>query len=105
MARQTTLNVSLTPTLREYVRRKVASGRYESASEVIRDSLRALEERDRAAEAFWGDVRAKVRVARSQVAQGKTVDGETAMDEILAELEEDQVRPPRRRKAAQRGMS
>ncbi len=87
MARQTTLNVSLTPTLREYVRRKVRSGRYESASEVIRDSLRALAERDRAAEAFWGDVRAKVRVARGQVADGKTVDGETAMQELLAELD------------------
>lgn len=89
MARQTTLNVSLTPRLREYVRRKVKSGRYESASEVIRDSLRALEERDRAAGAFWEDVRGKVRVARGQVAAGMTVDGETAMDELLAELEAD----------------
>ena len=102
MARQTTLNVSLTPTLREYVRRKVASGRYESASEVIRDSLRALEERERVAGAFWGDVRAKVRAARGQVAAGKTVDGEAAMDALLGELDAaaDARVPARRRKRA-----
>ena len=94
MARQSTLNVSLTPTLRNYVRRKVKSGRYDSASEVIRDSLRALQERERAAEAFWGDVREKVAVSRRQVAEGRVVDGETAMDEILAELEADQHRKP-----------
>lgn len=85
--------------LREYVRRKVQSGRYESASEVIRDSLRALEECDRAGEAFWDGVRAKVRVARGQVAAGNTVDGETAMDELLAELDADADagRPKRKR--------
>jgi putative addiction module CopG family antidote len=102
MARQTTLNVSLTPRLREYVRRKVKSGRYESASEVIRESLRSLEERDRAAEALWGGVRAKVRVARGQVAAGKIVDGETAMEELLAELHADADAPARKRKRATR---
>ena len=99
MARQTTLNVSLTATLRNYVRSKVKSGRYESASEVIRDSLRALQEREQAAAAFWADVREKVVVARRQVAEGKTVDGEAAMKEIRGELDEDH---PRKRKKAAR---
>jgi antitoxin ParD1/3/4 len=85
MARQTTLNVSLTPVLRRYVQSKVSSGRYESASEVVRDGLRALQEREQAA-AFWSDVRTKVEVARRQVEQGQTVDGEAAMDEIIAGL-------------------
>jgi putative addiction module CopG family antidote len=98
MARQTTLNVSLTPRLREYVRRKVQSGRYESASEVIRDSLRALEERDRAAAGFWDGVRAKVRVARGQVTAGRTLDGATAMDGLLAELDANPT-PPKRKRA------
>lgn len=100
MARQTTLNVSLTPTLRAYVRRKVESGRYESASEVIRDSLRALEARDRAVATFWVDAREKVRVARRQVARGATVDGETAMNEIMAELDQEPPRLRRRTRAA-----
>ena len=99
MARQSTLNVSLTPTLRNYVHSRVKSGRYESASEVIRDSLRALQERERAAAAFWSDVRDKVAFARSQVAEGKTVDGEAAMDELIAELDE---QPQRKQKKARR---
>ncbi len=40
------MNVSLTPTLEELVQRKVATGLYNSASEVIREALRLLEERD-----------------------------------------------------------
>ncbi len=38
------MNVSLTPKLEEFVRRKVASGLYNNASEVIRDALRLLVE-------------------------------------------------------------
>lgn len=41
------MNVSLTPQLDKFVVRKVASGRYTSASEVIREALRLMEERDK----------------------------------------------------------
>ncbi len=40
------MNVSLTPELEEFVSGKVASGRYTSASEVVREALRLLEEHD-----------------------------------------------------------
>jgi len=40
------MNVSLTPKLEAFVRRKVASGLYNNASEVVRESLRLLIERD-----------------------------------------------------------
>ena len=40
------MNVSLTPELAELVDDRVESGRYRSRSEVIRESLRLLEERD-----------------------------------------------------------
>lgn len=42
------LNVSLTPHLEEFVRRKVESGLYNSASEVVREALRLLEVSDHA---------------------------------------------------------
>ncbi len=42
------MNVSLTPELEEFVSSKVQSGRYGSASEVVREALRLLEERDQA---------------------------------------------------------
>ena len=42
------MNVSLTPELEKFVSSKVDSGRYNSASEVIREALRLLEEHDNA---------------------------------------------------------
>lgn len=42
------MNVSLTPELEEFVSIKVGSGRYNSASEVVREALRLLEEHDQA---------------------------------------------------------
>ena len=44
------MNVSLTTQLENFVRRKVASGLYNNASEVIREGLRVLVERENAAE-------------------------------------------------------
>jgi len=41
------MNVSLTPELDKFVAGKVKSGRYTSASEVLREALRLLEEHDR----------------------------------------------------------
>lgn len=40
------MNISLTPHLKNLVKSKVESGLYNSASEVMRDALRLLEERD-----------------------------------------------------------
>ena len=40
------MNVSLTPTLESYVKQKVEDGMYTSVSEVVREALRLLEERD-----------------------------------------------------------
>ena len=42
------MNVSLTPALEQFVSAKVESGRYNSASEVVREALRLLEEYDAA---------------------------------------------------------
>lgn len=40
------MNVSITDELATYVRKKVKSGRYNNASEVVRDALRRMEEED-----------------------------------------------------------
>ena len=42
-----TMNVNLTPQLEDLVKKKVASGLYNSASEVVREALRLMEEQDR----------------------------------------------------------
>jgi antitoxin ParD1/3/4 len=40
------LNVNLTPQLEKLIRQKVSSGRYNSASEVVREALRLMETQD-----------------------------------------------------------
>jgi antitoxin ParD1/3/4 len=41
------MNVNLTPQLEDLVKKKVASGLYNSASEVVREALRLMEAQDR----------------------------------------------------------
>ena len=41
------MNINLTPQLEDLVKKKVASGLYNSASEVVREALRLMEEQDR----------------------------------------------------------
>jgi len=41
---RTSLNVSLTPELERFIAARVASGRYQTASEVVRAALRLLEQ-------------------------------------------------------------
>lgn len=40
------MNVSLTPALEDYIRRKVATGPYDNASAVVREALRLMRERE-----------------------------------------------------------
>ncbi len=40
------MNVSLTPQLESFIRQKVSTGLYNSVSEVIREALRLLEEKE-----------------------------------------------------------
>ena len=55
------MNVNLTPQLEEMVRAKVGSGLYTSASEVVREALRLMEERDRLRDAKLDELRRDIR--------------------------------------------
>ena len=52
------MNISLTPELEQLVSDKVKTGLYQTASEVIREGLRLLNERDQRLQALRRDVRA-----------------------------------------------
>jgi antitoxin ParD1/3/4 len=55
------MNVNLTPQLEEMVRAKVSSGLYTSASEVVREALRLMDEQDRLRQAKLAELRRDVR--------------------------------------------
>jgi antitoxin ParD1/3/4 len=55
------MNVNLTPQLEELVRAKVATGRYTSASEVVREALRLMENHDQMRSARLEHLREDIR--------------------------------------------
>jgi antitoxin ParD1/3/4 len=55
-----TRNVNLTDELDRFVQKKVKSGRYENASEVVRTALRALEREEREYEAKLAALRTAI---------------------------------------------
>ena len=65
------MNVSLTPELEKLVQSKVHSGRYLSASEVVREALRLLEERDQIRELKLHELKKFVAVGLDQADRGE----------------------------------
>jgi antitoxin ParD1/3/4 len=55
------MNVSLTPELEKFVANKVTSGLYNSASEVIRESLRLLKDHDTLREMRLNELRSQIQ--------------------------------------------
>jgi antitoxin ParD1/3/4 len=72
------MNVSLTPELDEFVAAKVASGRYTSASEVVREALRLLEEYDRTRTAQIAAFNRELAERLTSLDRGGRVQPETA---------------------------
>ncbi len=62
------MNVSLTPELEQLVSQKVSSGMYQTASEVVREALRLLSERDQRKAA---ELRQDLQRAVDQVERGE----------------------------------
>jgi antitoxin ParD1/3/4 len=60
--------VNLTPQPEELVRSKVGSGLYSSASEVVREAFRLMDEQDRLRQAKLDELRREVRKGLDSVA-------------------------------------
>jgi len=67
------MNVSLTPELENWVDEKVRTGRYASASEVIREALRLLEEQELAKQHDRTAVRQKIDRGLEQLSKGRRI--------------------------------
>ena len=68
------INVNLTPQLEELVRSKVASGLYTSASEVVREALRLLEDHDRARSAQLQEFNEQLQRCLTSLDRGEHAD-------------------------------
>ena len=89
------MNVSLTPELERLVNEKVESGLYQTASEVVREALRLLKERDNAREQLRGDV----QVGFDALARGEGRTYDKASGRQLAERIKSRGRSTRTKKS------
>ncbi len=76
------MNVSLTPQLESFVTTKVGTGLYGSQSEVVREGLRLLMERDRVMEARLQDLRGEIAEGLDQARRGELIPGEEVRERI-----------------------
>lgn len=76
------MNVSLTPELDEFVRRKVESGMYLSASEVIREALRLLDEQDKLRQMRLSELRSDIAHGMDQADRGEMSDGKQVFERL-----------------------
>ena len=77
-----TTSLSLGEHWEVFIKNEISSGRYGSASEVVRDALRAMEERKSKLEAL----RAHLSEGASQAKHGNFVD-DFSMDSLIADLD------------------
>ena len=71
------MNISLTPQLEKLVNKKVSSGLYHSASEVIREGLRLLREHDEIRKQRLKELRADIALGLGQANQGQLISLDT----------------------------
>jgi antitoxin ParD1/3/4 len=95
--KQITRNIALTPHFDKFVQSSIDSGRYQSASEVVRDALRLLEnrEQERQEAAKW--LRRDIELGWQQSQRGQMLDGPKVFLEIR------KMSRARRRRAAGTG--
>lgn len=89
------MNVNLTPELDQLVHEKVNSGLYNSASEVIREALRLMQERDEIRAARIEQLRKEIDIGYQQLLRGEA--GPLDIDAVRDDI--------RRRSAAKRKAS
>ena len=92
------MNVSLTAELDAFVRERVAAGLYATSSEVVREGLRLLQQREREADESLAALRSQLQRGIEQADRGEFVDG----DEVFREAREliERRQKPRASKAS-----
>ncbi len=80
------MNVSLTPELEQIINTKVQSGLYNSASEVVRDGIRLLQQRDEMRQIKLEALRRDIEEGVKASEEGRVRDGREVMEELKNRL-------------------
>jgi len=76
------MNVNLGATLDNFIAELLKSGMYQSQSEVVREGLRLLKEREELRELRLAELRREIAIGSEQADRGEFVDGPKALAEI-----------------------
>ena len=76
------MHINLSSEMEQYIQRKVGTGFYSNASEVVRDAIRRMREEDEKLEAL----RAAVRVGDDQLDRGEGADYTPELLEKITEM-------------------
>ena len=78
------MNISLNPNLEEFINQKVQQGYYNSASEVVRDALRLLIEKDTLFKQQIQKLKQEIELGLNQLSEGQSIEGEKVFKELKA---------------------
>lgn len=78
------MNVNLGPTFDQFVADLLKTGLYQSQSEILRDGLRLLKEREDLKQLRLTELRKEIAVGSEQADRGELVDGDEAFKRIRA---------------------
>src|SRR5258706_8950337 len=84
MASRTTVNISITPQLDNFLHSRVKSGQYQTTSEVVREAIRLLQNQVLEREQSLRQLKTKLKRGASQAERGNLLNG----DEVFLELSE-----------------
>ena len=86
------MNVSLTAELEQFVQATVQTGRYNSASEVVREALRQLADHEAARSAQLGEFNTELRRRLASMDRGAVVDPAAARARLRKKSEAERKR-------------
>jgi antitoxin ParD1/3/4 len=78
----TPITVTLPPELEAFIEERVASGRFATAGEAVREGLRLLEEREQEREAVLSELRQEIEVGVEQAKAGELSDGRAFFERL-----------------------
>lgn len=80
------MNVSLTPELEKFVADKVATGRYTSSSEVVREALRLLEREEKSREEQIAEFNRELNKRIEALDRGEGIPGKVFRKEVAERI-------------------
>ena len=96
------MNVSLTPELEKYIQKQVSSQRYQTASEVVRQAIRLMQQDEAYERAKLVALRQDIRAGLDALEQGRYIEGKDLSVERIRKLAIEKFGDPRMRKRSRK---